>query len=115
MAKKWPEMVVTWSSIKGHSFPITLYLSFYISFPVLASPVSSSTSSSLSSPGSNASPTTTTKVEQGSLVQVKTEISNDLEQQKPQPQQQVITINGQQVMVSFYFLTNNVLTCSSYP
>ena len=63
--------------------------------------MSSSTSSSLSSPGSNASPTTTTKVEQGSLVQVKTEISNDLEQQKPQPQQQVITINGQQVMVSF--------------
>ena len=73
-----------------------------ISFTVLASPVSSSTSSSLSSPGSNASPTTTTKVEQGSLVQVKTEISNDVEQQKPQPQQQVITINGQQVMVSFF-------------
>ena len=26
MAKKWPEMVVTPSFIKGHSFPITLYL-----------------------------------------------------------------------------------------
>ena len=26
MAKKWPEMVVTQSFIKGHSFPITLYL-----------------------------------------------------------------------------------------
>ena len=25
MAKKWPEMVVTRSFIKGHSFPITLY------------------------------------------------------------------------------------------
>ena len=26
MAKKWPEMVVTRSFIKGHSFPITLYV-----------------------------------------------------------------------------------------
>jgi hypothetical protein len=38
-------------------------LSLTISFPVLASPVSSSTSSTLSSPGSNASPTKTTKVQ----------------------------------------------------
>ena len=71
--------------------------------------MSSSTSSSLSSPGSNASPTTTTKVEQGSLVQVKTEISNDVEQQKPQPQQQVITINGQQVMVRSNFYVKSGL------
>ena len=26
IAKKWPEIVVTWSFIKGHSFPISLYL-----------------------------------------------------------------------------------------
>jgi len=66
---------------------------------VLASPVSSTSSS----PSSNTSPSTTTKVEQGSLVQVKTEISNDAEQHnKPQSQpqqQQVITLNGQQVVV----------------
>ena len=75
-----------------------MILSLTISFPVLASPVSSTTSSTLSSPRSNASSTTTTKVEQGSL---KTEISNDVEQKKPQHQQQVITINEQQVTVSF--------------
>ena len=61
-------------------------------------------SSTSSSPSSNTSPSTTTKVEQGSLVQVKTEISNDAEQHnKPQSQpqqQQVITLNGQQVVVS---------------
>jgi len=82
---------------------------------VLASPVSSSTSSSLSSPGSNASPTTTTKVEQGSLVQVKTEISNDVEQQKPQPQQQVITINGQQVMMQQQPMTVNATHAAQAP
>ena len=80
---------------------MNIILSLTISFPALASPVSSTTSLTLSSPGSNASPTTTTKVEQGSLLQVKTEISNDVEQQKPQHQQQVITINEQQVTVSF--------------
>ena len=63
-------------------------------------------SSTSSSPSSNTSPSTTTKVEQGSLVQVKTEISNDAEQhnkpqsQTQQQQQQVITLNGQQVVVS---------------
>ena len=77
--------------------------------------MSSSTSSSLSSPGSNASPTTTTKVEQGSLVQVKTEISNDVEQQKPQPQQQVITINGQQVMMQQQPMTVNPTHAAQAP
>ena len=28
IAKKWPEMVVTWSFIKGQSFPISLYKDF---------------------------------------------------------------------------------------
>ena len=73
----------------------------FVFFSVLASPVSSTSSS----PSSNTSPSTTTKVEQGSLVQVKTEISNDAEQHnkpqsQPQQQQQVITLNGQQVVVS---------------
>ena len=40
---------------------MSIILSLTISFPVLASPVSSSTSSFLSPPGSNATPTTTTK------------------------------------------------------
>ena len=33
MAKKWPEKVVQRSFIKGHSFPIGLYISTFLAFP----------------------------------------------------------------------------------
>ena len=35
IAQKWPEMVITWSFIKGHSFPISLYLWFWIKYKTL--------------------------------------------------------------------------------